>query len=357
MDKTEIIGLIVTILAVGCFSIVFIILYSTYTKSEIGDIKSGKRDIAIIDQDIYDNLSHVKSRRRIMKTIKSIAFYGLMLFIMGIFTLSLVNKFNDDITMFGDRGVIAVASGSMSEKHKENTYLVTENLNNQFDKYDIIVVEKVDSPYDLKLYDVISFVNDEGVTIIHRIVDINYYNEDGEVEFITRGDANADDAVDKFHPTIDDIQGKYVNKRIPLIGMFILFIQSSLGMITIIALAFCLVMIERYSSKILHEQENRLKLLKEYINFDHEYGSKEMFVSHVEKIYYKGSIYLFDENGFVEKLENKEENKTMEVIVDEDNPNENIEASNLEVLEQNDDSDEINESLKEENESDGDLNG
>ena len=230
-------------------------------------------------------------------------------------------------------------------------------LNNQFDKYDIIVVEKVDSPYDLKLYDVISFVNDEGVTIIHRIVDINYYNEDGEVEFITRGDANADDAVDKFHPTIDDIQGKYVNKRIPLIGMFILFIQSSLGMITIIALAFCLVMIERYSSKILHEQENRLKLLKEYINFDHEYGSKEMFVSHVEKIYYKGSIYLFDENGFVEKLENKEENKTMEVIVDEDNPNENIEASNLEVLEQNDDSDEINESLKEENESDGDLNG
>lgn len=351
MDKIEIIGFIVTILAVGCFSIVFVILYSTYAKSEIGDIKSGKRDIAIINQDIYDNLSHVKSRRRIMKTIKSIAFYGLMLFIMGIFTLSLVNKFNNDITMFGDRGVIAVASGSMSTKHKENTYLVTENLNNQFDKYDIIVVEKVDSVSDLKLYDVISFVNDEGVTIIHRIVDISYNVDKGQIEFITRGDANADDAIDKFHPTIDDIQGKYVNKRIPLIGMFILFIQSSLGMITIIALGFCLVMIERYSSKISREQENRLKLLKEHINFDHEYGSNEMVVSHVERIYYKGFIYLFDENGFVEKLENKEKEEVIENI---DILDENIEVSNLEALEQNDN---LNELSKEENESDGDLNG
>ena len=305
MDKMEIVGLIITILGVGCFSAIFTILYRAYTKSEINDIKSGKKDIDLIDEDIYDNLSHVKTRRRIIGIIKTVLFYGLMILIIPFFIFSIINKIQGSVTMIGNRGVLVVASGSMSEKNPENLYLFDNKLDNQFQRFDMIVIEKVKSPWDLSKYDVISYVNDEGINIIHRIVDIGF-NSEGKMEFTTRGDANGFDAIDKFRPTIDDIQGVYVNKRIPVVGMFILFMQSSLGMITILALVYCLLMVDRYTTKITNIQEERLKKLKEAINFNLD-EKIELKADYVETLYYKGYAYTFNEKGFIDKQEIKDE--------------------------------------------------
>lgn len=302
MTQIEIVGLVITLIGVGCFSLIFTILYRSSTNSEIADIKSGKKDIELIDQAIYQNLSHVKVRNKTIKTIKSIVFYGLMAFIIPFIIFSIVNNIQGNITMIGDNGVLVVASGSMSKKHKDNEYLNTYNLNNQFDKFDLIVVQKVKNAENLRLYDVIAFRNDEGTTIIHRIVGMKY-NSNGVIEFTTRGDANGEDAIDKFHPTIDDIQGKYVNRRIPLIGMFVLFLQSSLGMVTLLALIYCLLMVDRFTAKVLYEEDLRLEKLKSAIDFENEKETNEIKAKYVETIYYKGYAYLFNEEGFVEKKE------------------------------------------------------
>ena len=82
MSNIEILGLIVSLIGVGCFAAVFTILYITYSNSTINEYKSGKRDIELIDEAIYDNLSNVKKTRKIMRTIKSIGFYGLMIIII-----------------------------------------------------------------------------------------------------------------------------------------------------------------------------------------------------------------------------------------------------------------------------------
>ena len=332
MSNTEIVGIIVTILGVGCFSLVFTILYSAYIKSEISDIKSGKKDIELIDEVIYENQSHVKVRRQIIGTIKSILFYGLMTLLIPFFIFSIINKFQGNVTMISDRGVIVVASGSMSVRNKENTYLFTNNLTNQFDQYDLIVIERVDNALDINLYDVISFVNDEGVNVIHRVVGINY-NSKGQIEFTTRGDSNGYDAVDKFKPTINDIQGRYIDKKIPAVGMFILFMQSSLGMITIMALAYCLIMMDRLTSKITRVQEKRIEMLCNVLNFENKNDTNEMKTHYLESIYYKGYIYLFNEEGFVDKKEIKDEdvleksNKTLIKIVEDMETNESTETN------------------------------
>ncbi|MBE6143045.1 MAG: signal peptidase I [Erysipelotrichaceae bacterium] len=299
MSEIEIIGLIVSILGVGSFATLFTVLYASYCKSAIIEYKTGKRDIEIIDEKIHDNLQHVKKHRKIIKTIKSIGFYGLMVIIIPFFIVALVNKFTGHVTMINDTGILVVATGSMSEKHEVNDYLIKNNLNNQFNAYEIIVIEKVDSDNDLKPFDVISYINDEGKNVIHRIVEIKHTSTG--IQYVTRGDSN--NANDTYHPTLKDIQGKYTGQHIPYIGVFVLFMQSNIGVITIVSLIYCLLMTDRYSAKITKAQDERLKILSEVIDFTSETQKGIMEAKYVENIYYRGFIYTFNELGFIEKKE------------------------------------------------------
>ena len=337
MSDIEIVGLIVSILGIGCFAALFTILYMTYSNSTINEYKTGKRDIELIDEAIYDNLSYVKKRKKIFQTIKSIGFYGLMIIIIPFFTLSLINKFSGDITMINNKGIIVVATGSMSKKDKNNDYIVKNNLNNQFDAYEIIVIEKVETHDDLKLYDVISFVNDQGINVIHRIIDIEY-GERG-IQYETRGDSN--NASDKYRPVLEDIQGKYTGTHIPYLGLFILFMQSYIGIITIVSLIYCLFMIDRFTAKITKTQNDRLDILSEVIDYKTETQRGEIKAKYVESIYYKGYIYLFNENGFIDKKEIKdgpylEESNTSIIKVIEDGTNSEVISKEV-IIEENKD--------------------
>ena len=300
MSNLEIVGIIVSVLGVGCFAAVFTILYVTYSNSLVSEYKSGKKDIELIDESIYDNLSKVKNRRDFIQAIKSGGFYGLMIIMIPFFALSLYNKFSGEVTMIGNRGVIVVATGSMSEKNPANGYIFTNNLDNQFDAYSIIVVEKVERESQLKLYDVISFTNDKGINVIHRIIGFGL-NSEGEIQYETRGDSN--NASDSFRSTIDDVHGKYVGKHIPILGMFVLFMQSSIGIITVGSLIYCLLMIDHYTNKITKAQNNRLEKLSQAIDYQTETELGMMKANYTETIFYKGYSYKFNEDGFVDKEE------------------------------------------------------
>ena len=323
METIEIVGIIVSIIGIGSFAAIFTILYVTYTNATISEFRSGKKDIELIDEAIYDNLAHVKKRREIIKTIKSIGFYGLMIIMIPIFAFSLLNKFSGNVTMLGNQGILVVASGSMSEKNEANGYLIENNLNNQFNTYDTIVIKKVRYESDLALYDVIAFVDSEGKTVIHRIIDIEF-GTDGRIHYETRGDSN--NASDKFRPCINDIQGKYTGKKIPIIGMFVLFMQSPIGIITVVGLLYCLFTTDRLTEKLYKEQQKRLDKLSVVIDYENETELGKMNAQYYETIYYKGFIYKFNEEGFLDKEEIKDKDileksnaSIIKVIEDKDN--------------------------------------
>lgn len=299
MTSFEIIALIVSAVGVICFAVIFTILYRSYAASSVAEIESGKRDVELIEDSILENIRKKKASRKIYDRTKQILSYVVIAIMILFLIFSIINKLQNGVVMMFDRGVIAVASGSMSEKHKDNSYL--DGIDNQFMTYDLIVLGKVRSESELQKYDVISYVNDEGVNIIHRIIGIEY-TADG-VRYVTRGDSNG--ASDAYKPSFEDVVGKYTGQRVPLVGLFIMFLQSYSGIITIAAVIYCLFMIENVGEKINRSENARLELLEKSIDFKREcvLGDNELESSFVETVRYKNFIYTFDENGFVSKTE------------------------------------------------------
>lgn len=296
-----------TIIPVGIMiliALVFSFLYLMYVKYYIHDIKEGKADIELIDEFIHDNLSHVKRRKKTIKTINTFAFYGFLIVMTPIFIFSIANKLTGTISNFGDIGLLAVSSGSMSFKNSVNDYLVERDLNNQFNTYDLIVVETVKNEADLNVDDVIVFLDNTGKLTIHRIVAINE-NEFGIRNYTTRGDANNTD--DIFISTFKDIKGKYTDTRIPFIGAFILFFQSLLGIITIVILISCILIFDNQNNKISKEKAERLEKFKD-VNILGFINSSETDVI----LYYKGYSYSCNEKGYVIKDEIAESNEYYE---------------------------------------------
>lgn len=299
MTSVEIISLVVTAMGVCSFSAIFTILYRNYTAASIKEVVNGKSDIDLIDECIYNSQKNTIRRREVLKTIKTAIFYVVLIVFVPVLFFSVLSKFNGDVVMVGGKSVMVVASGSMSEKHKNNTYLKSLSLDNQFNTYDIIVLNQVNKPSELEVYDVIAFVNDKGVNIIHRIRAKEIVN--GEIRYVTRGDSNPDD--DSYKPNFDDVIGVYADVKIDGLGILIMFFQSYGGMVTIVALVYCLIMIDHLNKKLQTVQDDRLEKLRSAFDFETLTNAKEMQTEFTERIYYKGYAYLFNDQGFVEKQE------------------------------------------------------
>lgn len=299
---TTILPILMMVIISGIFSIV----YYYYVKLYKNDIKSGQVDIEIIDEYIYNNLPHVKKRKKRIKTINSFVFYGFLIVMTPVFIFAISNKLSGNVSSFGKKGLVAVASGSMSLRNSKNDYLIEYDLTNQFNTFDIIMIEKVDSDSDLALHDVIAFVSDDGVLTIHRIRKIET-REDGVVEYTTRGDSNNED--DTTKSTLANIKGKYVDYRIPFLGAFILFFQSLMGIVTIIILVCCIILFDKESKKIGIEKEHRIKKFDEVKILDLINNSDNLYTV---KIYYQGILYRFNEKGFIDKEKILREDKYFE---------------------------------------------
>ncbi len=301
MTPVEIISLIVTAVGVASFATIFTILYRNFTDSEIVEVKAGKRDIELIDDFIYGSKSSTVKRRKVFSVIKTVIFYVVLIALTPTLVFSLFNKITGEFTMIGGKGLMVVASGSMSEKHKDNTYLTTNNLNDQFNTYDIIVLNEVDSSSQLQKYDVIAFVNDQGVNIIHRIIDVEV--SFSGIRYVTRGDSN--NATDSYRPNFDDVIGVYRGQRIPVVGIFVMFLQSYSGIVTVAALLYCLIMLRTSNTRATRVRDIRVNLLKDAIDIDIPalQNASELKAVFSETIYYKQHAYHFNESGFVKKEE------------------------------------------------------
>lgn len=310
MSQTDIIALIVTIIGVLAFALVISILYKHYIDTSISQIERGDRDIEFIDKLIYENNPKVRKKQKATEIVKNVFYYAFLAFLIPIFGLSIYSKIKNNVTSFGGNSLLVVASGSMSKKDPSNTYLFNYDLNNQFQTYDMIVVNKVKEVTDLKVYDVIAYRNDKGINIIHRIKDIKT-NSDGEIYFITRGDANSGD--DVYHPVFKDIIGRYNNKRIPGLGIFVMFFQSYIGIIAIASVVYMMIYINIYNRKldnVIYEREMMLDKLFDVEKLNDE-TYKEMELNIESSLFYRGETYIFDRNGFKEKHLMTEEEKQL----------------------------------------------
>ena len=316
----EIIALVVTIISLLCFCIVFTILFSHYCKASSEEVLSGKKDIELLDSEFLEKKKKESKTRKIVKKVVSYVVLSVLVVFLG---LSIYSKANNDVMLFGNSALLTVASGSMSYKNEENTYLDFNNLDDQFQTYDVIQIEKVKEE-DLKLYDVIAFKNDENKIIIHRIIKIE--SDVLGVKYTTRGDAN--NLSDEFNPRFENIVGRYTGNRVPIVGIFVLFLQSYSGMVTVVALLYCIYMFDKNYSKLKKNCDDRLNLLLDIIK--DPLNVKEFKTTYVQYIYYQGNIYEFQDGVFKKKTDGENNDNTLYVVSNED---EQIKVKAQDVLE------------------------
>jgi hypothetical protein len=125
----------------------------------------------------------------------------------------------------------------MQTKRESNTYLAENNLNDQFNMFDVVFVHKLPDEFDLELYDIVVYEH-EGTMIIHRIIGIQEPNEDHPEHrhFVLRGDSA------KYSDEIPVLYGQmkaiYKGERIRFVGSFFAFLQSPAGYLCILLILF-----------------------------------------------------------------------------------------------------------------------
>lgn len=319
MSNIEIISLVVTVVCLISFCSVFTILFRHYYLTSIDGVKEGNYDHDLISNAKEDESRDLKTGEKKKKGIQigiKIGSYLILGLILVFFGVSLYSRFSGNIIPFGDSTLIVIGSGSMSERYQTNTYLFENDLTNQFNAYDIIGITKYDSEGDIDLYDVIAFKDKDGTTIVHRIISINNL-EDGRVGYITQGDANSrNDVGSRYSDYVyyDDIIGFYNETRIETVGIFIIFLQSNAGIITIVAIAYCLFMFDYYNTRYDNKIEERTQLLLKESSFNLESEldvSDEIDIVYKEELIYKNSVYTFSRGKLIKK-EVIEDEKTLE---------------------------------------------
>lgn len=303
MQTLEIISLIVTIVCLLSFSLVFTFLFRHYFLSQIHTIENGEDDLYLLDNVIEETKLEKSKRRKAMRIVGKVISYLILGVVAAFFVYSLVNRFTSGVTMIGDKAMVVIGSGSMSQQNEANTYLKTNNLNNQFNTYDIIQIQKYKDVDQVKLYDVVAYRNDENIVIVHRVIEIK--ETDGTKTFITQGDSNnASDVGSQYKESLsyDRIVGYYTNFRIQGVGAFIVFLQSNSGIITIFCVLYCFGMYEYYSDKYQKSISKRTDFLLNTLPFSAEYDSSEdVEQTSYEKLVFKGESYLFANDKLIEK--------------------------------------------------------
>lgn len=132
--------------------------------------------------------------------------------------------------------IYVVETGSMSTVHEENREWLKDYKNaGKIQVGDLVVVKNLKPNDEIFVGDIVTF-NDFNKVIIHRVIDID---GNGLSEKIyTKGDAN--NAIDPVH-TRQEIMGKNI-LIIPLVGHFIMFIKSKIGLMTmLLVVMLCLI--------------------------------------------------------------------------------------------------------------------
>lgn len=184
---------------------------------------------------------------------------GLLLVAVLVPFASAVQMQLTDDKVTGDSPVPKIVlSDSMSRKRDTNDYLFKNDLNDQFEMFDLVLTHELPDEFDLELYDVVVY-DYEGTLIIHRIIGIEEPNEQhpDHRHFLFRGDAEK--FSDEFPVLYSQMRAIYKGEKIPRVGSFLAFLQSPAGYLCILLVIFAVFATPIAEKKLWNAKVARLK--------------------------------------------------------------------------------------------------
>lgn len=215
----------------------------------------GGQDAKIVKEAEQLNKSHVGD---IVCSVISLLLCAL---IVAVAVVSIYLNFQEESTSDTVPTIRVVKSDSMSGKRESNTYLYENDLNDQFQMFDLILTYKMPEESELQLYDIVVYKYDEDTMIIHRIIAIDPPNESHDCYYYTlRGDNNS--LSDSTKVTYDQMLGIYRGERVPYAGSFVMFLQSPAGWLCVILLTATVLLTPALENIIVKRKLERWNKIK-----------------------------------------------------------------------------------------------
>ena len=255
MTSFEIYSLIICLIVYVLLAGLGIFMLITVLNLTLKLIRSGANDKEILDE--YEK-SQGKQKRSVFDWI----FSGLLIFVvLVVFVFSAYVGCTKNVYFESTPTFKVVNSSSMSMKNEKNQYLFDNELDNQFNTFDLILTYEIPKEEDLKLYDIVIYEID-GILVIHRIVRIEEPNErhPNERWFLLQGDAISQP--DRFPVKYEQMKGIYRNEKIPFVGSFVTFMQSPVGWMCLLLMFTGSIVAPILDSKLEKERKQRFKRIQ-----------------------------------------------------------------------------------------------
>lgn len=183
---------------------------------------------------------------------------AILIFLAVLFVFSLVVKYSPESLPKQYSQIHVVESNSMAKKREGNTYLIENDLDDQFQMFDLIVTHELPKESELQLYDVVVY-EIEGILVVHRIIEIEEPNEKHPDcrHFTLKGDANEN--IDRYPVLYSQMRSIYQGERVRFIGSFVLFLQSPIGYLCILLIAVTSIAVPLMERSLEDERGIRLR--------------------------------------------------------------------------------------------------
>lgn len=262
MTGYELYSLVLCIAVLASLSTLFIVFLRISIGYYLRLLRNGLEDEALLAEEA------AKKPERSAWDRLNAAISGLVCTVLiAAFALSVAITLTEDKHPFGLPTLTVVKSSSMSYKEETNRYLFESGSDDQFDTFDLLVIEALPDEYELKLYDVVVYEAKDGTMIVHRIVGIEEPNAEHPDHRRFRFQGDAVQLSDRYPVLYSQMRGIYRGDRLPFVGSFILFMQSPAGWICILLVLFAVIATPIVEKRIQREKALRLAIL-------HELGSQ-----------------------------------------------------------------------------------
>lgn len=196
-----------------------------------------------------------KGRKKILRAIGKVVAYIFSIAVLFVGVCCFLENLtkNTDFNIVGIN-LYVIASPSMASVDETNKERLSGMRAGFLQVNDVAVVKKLAENDDLKVGDIVTYVDENGLSVIHRISSVT--KENGKTYYRLRGDANNVD--DPVPLEKSRISGVFLF-RIPAVGEVGLFLKSKYGfacVVLIILIKLCC------SYAVIVEEERESPLLR-----------------------------------------------------------------------------------------------
>lgn len=270
---------IICLIVVIFFAIVFISISALYSRAKkklyINKLedKNVQKDVDIYyqkivnskkdNEDLYKTVERRKSNEKKLLKFWNVFLTVIYVFVLGFLVYGAVNRIKGTPSFVNNIAPLVIETSSMEDVSSSNNYIKDNNLEgkeNRLEQYAYITINNNENVINnISTYDVVAFkmpVMQEGkqvnIIVVHRLIEIKT-DSNGEKLYTFRGDANPLSLASEVNVSKDRIVGVYQSKDYKGaynlgFGYFVVYIQSSIGIITV-AVAFLLLVIYSFLFK------------------------------------------------------------------------------------------------------------